>query len=976
MRKLCCLVALMVISAGPVSADKSVSLEMRPDAMIVGHSHRSIRVSLKCPRFVFEGLSVGGGIAPRSVTGGIASGRQVRVTYAPIPVGANARLEVVLLAQWSPKERVLRKWARYRLDGDAAAGVLKEIVLEEVDTGGRKLNVLSDPQSHPAFLDGFFAGIEFPIASTRVEGRRVLLAHRPGITLRPGEWYESRKAVIGIAPPGGENAAFERYIAANRPSPSGFHTNYNSWWTSPVPYTEADVLGLIKTFDEKLGAPHGQTFDTFCIDMGWSNPQSLWEIDAKLFPDGFTNIQRAAESAGMRLGLWISPSSGYAGALENEWARRAGFEVFSDGSSSFACLGGAKYSAALRDRLVDFVTRYGIRHIKFDGYRPACPASDHGHQPGDLSAEPVAAGLISVFDAIRKAAPETWMETTCFGWNPSPWWLFHANSVIGTYGDDAPYGRVPSPVYRESYTTARDYFNLQGAKWLPIPIAAQEVLGLVHQTGDPFANDAVMTILRGHMFMPAYVNPSVMDGPRWKTLADLLKWARANSGRLGETRPLLPESWLNGKCPRFTNSETMPREPYGYAHWSGGRGLIVLRNPWIAQQVYPLKLETSQRRLWVVSLYPEPRVYGRGLTGSRIIKVQLAPYETVVLSVSPDQVPKSVPEAASQTRGRVKAELSRKDVSLVEFEGSGGAYGSDWTSLVGDAASAIQLHAEGKITLDAPHGELLVLIEGKHQLSEPWCRITVNGVETPATPSGSEAGWGASGMPKPEHWLFLRAPLGQGANAVGVELLAGVPSAPDTPRVSIWVWATKDSGDTAVVVPNSLPQPELVSLGSALLLPPVSLSDAARASAKRERPVDRIEGVFLDSLEPESASQGWGSLRKNQSVWEKPMTVNGTRYLRGLGTHAPSRIVYRLDGKYRRFQCWAGADWATSPTVTFEVLVDGVKRWESGSMKRDTPAKRVDLDVAGAKTLELVTGDGGNGLASDHADWADAKLLR
>ncbi len=86
------------------------------------------------------------------------------------------------------------------------------------------------------------------------------------------------------------------------------------------------------------------------------------------------------------------------------------------------------------------------------------------------------------------------------GWNPSPWWLFYVNSVIGTYGDDAPHGRVPSPVYWESYTTGRDYFNLQGAALLPIPIVAQEVLGITHQTQDRFYNDAVTTVMqRAHV---------------------------------------------------------------------------------------------------------------------------------------------------------------------------------------------------------------------------------------------------------------------------------------------------------------------------------------------------------------------------------------------------------------------------------------------------------------------------------------------
>ena len=45
-------------------------------------------------------------------------------------------------------------------------------------------------------------------------------------------------------------------------------------------------------------------------------------------------------------------------------------------------------------------------------------------------------------------------------------------------------------------------------------------------------------------------------------------------------------------------------------------------------------------------------------------------------------------------------------------------------------------------------------------------------------------------------------------------------------------------------------------------------------------------------------------------------------------------------------------------------------------MNKQSSAKLVDLDLSGAKTLELVVGHGGDGIMSDHANWADAKLLR
>ena len=242
------------------------------------------------------------------------------------------------------------------------------------------------------------------------------------------------------------------------------------------------------------------------------------------------------------------------------------------------------------------VNQWGLRSIKFDGYIATCTATDHGHEPGTLSAEAIAAGMVDVFLAVRKANPNVWLRPTCFGPNPSPWWLFYTNSVTGTFSDDSPFGRVPSPVYRESYTSARDYFHMQGATWHPISLSAEEVLGLIHQTDEPFMNDAVAVTMRGGEFVPLYLNPKYMGGRRWEMLAGLLKWSRKNSGMLGETVPLLPVSWQNGRCPRFADVP-MPREPYGYIRCQGNRGLVFLRNPWIATSSYSLRLDARQRTL-------------------------------------------------------------------------------------------------------------------------------------------------------------------------------------------------------------------------------------------------------------------------------------------------------------------------------------------------------------------------------------------
>jgi hypothetical protein len=45
-------------------------------------------------------------------------------------------------------------------------------------------------------------------------------------------------------------------------------------------------------------------------------------------------------------------------------------------------------------------------------------------------------------------------------------------------------------------------------------------------------------------------------------------------------------------------------------------------------------------------------------------------------------------------------------------------------------------------------------------------------------------------------------------------------------------------------------------------------------------------------------------------------------------------------------------------------------------MTKTDVAKAVEIKVEGAAALELRSLDGGDGISGDHADWADAQLLR
>jgi hypothetical protein len=976
------LLILITLAATRLAVGGANVPRLAHEAVLLKSDGGQLSVSLRSPAFGFEAGSVGGAL-PASIKGSLARAEGLDVSYPAQAAVGSGQLEVRLRVQWSAAEGVLRKWAEFRVTGAASPLLLKEVVLEEAELAGQKPQLEgSGVQSYPAFWRGFFAGIEFPVAATRLEGGRVIVAHRPGWTLRNGEWHQSRKAVFGITSEGSERPQFARYIMGHRPKPNGLHVNYNSWWTSPAPfYKESDILKLMDEFERKLYKPYGVSFDTFCIDMGWAEPLSVWHIKKDLFPQEFSRIQSAAARMGSSLGLWISPSACYHDALNPTWAR-TNLETFcpagaAGAGSQMCCLGGERYATGFRTQLVNLVQRYGIRHVKLDGYCLECPESGHGHAPGALSSEAVAEGGIAAFEAVRKVQPEVWLESTCFGWNPSPWWLFYVNSVIGTFGDDAPHGRVPAPVYRESYTTGRDYYNLQGAARMPVPIVAQEVLGVIHQTKEPFMNDAVITALRGHAFLPLYLNPAYMDEGRWKALAQFLRWSRQNSPMLKETTPILPEAWRGDKVPHFAENGTMPRGPYGYAHWKGGKGLVALRNPWIAPQSIALRFDESlgaergAKQFEVASLYPEPRLYGSGVRFGDTLQVPLAPYETVVLALEKKLKTRGLPKATDVVGKGVVVEKASRDFNRVEFEGPAQALGPDWTSPGPSGSKGVELGLNAEVTIAAPTAELLVLAEAAQALSEPVEQsLLVDGKEVALTPSSSETGWSSTGQPVKEHWLFLKGTVPAGKHQVSLKLLWGDARV----RLSAWVWATKPGG-TLPAYPNALPSPETISLMAQSLFDPTDSTAAARLVRSR-RPVEKIDGIFLDALEPVSCVQGYGKLQKNQSVWEKPMTISSRHFRRGLGTHADSRIVYDLGGHYRRFQSWVGADGASHATITFEVWADGKKQWESGLMNRESAAKQVDLEVTGVKTLELVVGHGPDDIMSDHANWAEAKLLR
>ncbi|GGS31860.1 NPCBM/NEW2 domain-containing protein [Actinokineospora fastidiosa] len=150
----------------------------------------------------------------------------------------------------------------------------------------------------------------------------------------------------------------------------------------------------------------------------------------------------------------------------------------------------------------------------------------------------------------------------------------------------------------------------------------------------------------------------------------------------------------------------------------------------------------------------------------------------------------------------------------------------------------------------------------------------------------------------------------------------------------------------------------------------------------RPRPPAPQGDAWVSDLEWMTATNGWGPVERDRSNNESaggdgnPLTVDGVVHAKGLGVHAPSSVLVNLDGRCSRFTAVVGVDdeMADRGSVVFKVVGDGTERYVSPVLRGTSAALPVEVDVTGVRTLDLQVTDGGDGIGSDHGDWASAKL--
>lgn len=135
--------------------------------------------------------------------------------------------------------------------------------------------------------------------------------------------------------------------------------------------------------------------------------------------------------------------------------------------------------------------------------------------------------------------------------------------------------------------------------------------------------------------------------------------------------------------------------------------------------------------------------------------------------------------------------------------------------------------------------------------------------------------------------------------------------------------------------------------------------------------------VWLSDLDLSKMRQGYGSPQVNRSIREKPLSLAGKTFERGVGTHANSALWINLQGGTDRFQATVGLDDAAGSdtgSIVFRVLGDGQLLWESKVLKQGATPQSIDLELKGVQILLLQVRDAGDGIGYDHGDWAEARF--
>jgi hypothetical protein len=494
---------------------------------------------------------------------------------------------------------------------------------------------------------GVFFGLEYPTAENSLRhtsSGNLELKCGQVIGERIGNsWIESEWVVEGLSPTTQVKQWFWKYLDSILVAPLKPYLLYNSWYDLRAPVmvkdpqrslTQRNILRTIETLWQRMVIKRGLKLDAFVLDDGWDVYQSDWMLNTQQFPNGLAPVSAALKRMGSHLGIWIGPTGGYSHRdWRIDWMKTNGYEVVGDQ----LCVAGEKYHALLRERVTDFVRNDGTHYFKWDGIQFSCNEPEHGHLPEIYSRRAVMEAVIDLCRAAREENPDVFLNITSGTWL-SPWWLKYANT-IWMQGSDYGYANVPSISQRDRAMTYRDtilYDDLVEKKyWFPIANLMTHgiIKGHLQKLGgeaeplDKFTDNALLYFARGISMGELYISPDLLTDSEWDALAKSIRWATDRFSVLDSTEMI-------GENPEG-------RDPYGYVHFEGKRGIIAARNPFMEPKTFKVELLPSlgldQKTTYLVvdKVYPVRQISLDLVPVGVNLEIPLEGYETAIYEIYP-----------------------------------------------------------------------------------------------------------------------------------------------------------------------------------------------------------------------------------------------------------------------------------------------------------------------------------------------------
>ncbi len=528
------------------------------------------------------------------------------------------------LFKWSLELREGAPYARVILDIYSAQDLMpvRRLTMLKMKAGEARVEGSVDGCPVVAAGNRLFAGVESPLGLSEAdaEGFSCSLLRTTDLPVRANTLFS---AVIGFCDAGQLRRTFQvDYINNERSRPYSPYLNYNTWYDIGyfTRYDEKQALDTVKLIGEELVKKRGVVMDSFMMDDGWDDVETMWQFHKGL-PNEFKKVNKLAKSYGAGLGVWFSPWGGYGKPKDNRIDAAKG--AFETNEKGFA-LSGPKYYKAFSEMCERMISDNGITHFKFDGTSAEMPAAKGSKFGSDFEA------IISLISDLREHCPETYVNLTTGTW-ASPFWFGIADSIWRGNWDHDFCGEGTDRNQWMSYRDAMIYKNNVALSPL-FPINSLMTHGVIFNKGarglktvegEDFANEVWSGFGLGTQMQEIYITPSMLNAAQWDTLAAAAKWARSH----GDT--MVDSHWVGGDPAKL--------EVYGWASWANNKGALTLRNPSGSVQTFTadpaamFELPAGAATTYAISSPKGDKLPAATIQAGKRVTFTMQPYEVIVL---------------------------------------------------------------------------------------------------------------------------------------------------------------------------------------------------------------------------------------------------------------------------------------------------------------------------------------------------------